>query len=167
MAKICAAAKTAQNLTKCRVCGVFAALISQKSFESTKNPVFLRLPFVGPPRASVQTVPRSCPFHFAQGATEAPGRPGDGLPARDDVPDGGRLRPVRVLPLRRVGLPSRPGREPQVVPRKYGLGPREGAQDISQKIKGKLCNPILSPISSNAQHLKASRVRYVCKKKRG
>ncbi len=36
-----------QNLTKCCVSGAFAARISQKSFESTLKPSFLRLPFVG------------------------------------------------------------------------------------------------------------------------
>ncbi len=39
--------KTPQNLTKCRVCGVFAACISQKNLQKYQKSVFLRLPFVG------------------------------------------------------------------------------------------------------------------------
>ena len=39
--------KTPQNLTKCRVCGVFAARICQKKLRKHQKSVFLRLPFVG------------------------------------------------------------------------------------------------------------------------
>ncbi len=45
-AKICAAAKTMQNLMKCPICGVFAARISEEN-QKHQNTVFLRLPFVG------------------------------------------------------------------------------------------------------------------------
>ena len=47
VSKFCAAAKTPQNLTKCRVCGVFAACISQKTFKNTKNPFFCAFHLLG------------------------------------------------------------------------------------------------------------------------
>ncbi len=48
MAKIFAAAKTTQNLTKCRVCGVFAVLIIQKKLRKHQKSVFCAFHLLGP-----------------------------------------------------------------------------------------------------------------------
>ncbi len=61
---ICAAAKTPQNLTKCSICGVFAARISEKNLRKHQKSVFFRLPFVGNKDASFPAHTRFTLFFF-------------------------------------------------------------------------------------------------------
>ncbi len=91
--KICAAAKTQQNLTKCLICGVFASRISEKNLRKHQKSVFLRLPFVG-----------GYPQHVH---VPAPPSPSAIVPDASSLGDGGCPDTDHILCRRRWNSTSR------------------------------------------------------------